>query len=265
MKDAIERTFNDSRNLATLVSLLAGCGLLLNWMRLDGATGGLNGAELAAMALAGPGRGDLMGASFLSGMLTLTVPLAVTIATVITLWKTMTGSLTFAPGIVAMAGIALLCAFGGAVSDSGRTVMGGLMLPGVGMVMAFLGHGALLAAAAGWQFPAIRLPALPKAKTKAGRRERPPPPTGPPPAEEGRRPVRRTRQRKVPEPAPAPPEQAPHRYRELIGHLDQSLARFRSEAEGEGHDEKRRNSAAFMVETIEIVLREAREEAAGWR
>ena len=176
MKENIERYLNDRNNLKCIIAILTALGLLLPWMKLDGAESSLSGAKLIAFTLFGPGQWDLVANSPLSGLLTLTMPAVVVAVTCWTLIQTVRGGSPVGPSVTAIAGLLLLVAFGGGASDSGRIILWGAFIPGIGALLLFLGHTALALANAGVPIPEIKLPRpQPKRENTVEPDRRPPP------------------------------------------------------------------------------------------
>ena len=75
LKSLEEPNFDQATQVRTLVGLMALASMLLPWIRIDGYSETMNGAEMIAYAFTDPGRASIFGISKLGTLAILLVPI----------------------------------------------------------------------------------------------------------------------------------------------------------------------------------------------
>ena len=137
--------FDQVTQVRTLVALLALCSMFLPWVRLDGYSSSVNGAELLAFAFTSPERGAMFRIAPLGAAALLFVPLAVTATAVYNFVKNIQGKLTIGPNVALIMLPVLMLFLGQALTASDQPRLAGITIPNPGGILMILCNMGLLA------------------------------------------------------------------------------------------------------------------------
>ena len=135
--------FSRIRQIRSAVGALALAGMLLPWVRLDGYTKSMSGADLIAYAFTGTDRGAIFDTSIMGALGLLLIPSIVLAACAYAFLNTMTGRRPLKSHLVAaIMPLGMLLMSGGIVSSDGPQIAG-IPIPGFGLIITVLAQGGL--------------------------------------------------------------------------------------------------------------------------
>lgn len=127
------------------VSLLALLGLILPWLRLDGAAESMSGTGLVAFGLAGEWAEKwwMLKRNWFGAFCLCLMPLLVTIATVWSIRREQRGKPSIGWLATSVSAALLLLLTAAEITASGQTRLGALLMPGPGLTLLLLAHAGL--------------------------------------------------------------------------------------------------------------------------
>ena len=143
IKSLDDPSFDRATQVRTLVGLMALAGMLLPWIRLDGYSETMNGAQMIAYAFTDPGRASIFGVSKLGTLAILLVPILALAANAYGFFRLAQGGHSLGShlsGSLMPLGMVLLSS--SLISSDGPAIAG-FPLPGVGIFVMILAQGAL--------------------------------------------------------------------------------------------------------------------------
>ena len=143
IKSLDDPSFDQATQVRTLVGLIALAGMLLPWIRLDGYSETMNGAQMIAYAFTDPGRASIFGVSKLGALAVLLVPTLALLANTYGFFRLAQGRHSLGShlaGSLLPLGMVLLS--NPLISSDGPAIAG-LPIPGVGIFVTILAQGAL--------------------------------------------------------------------------------------------------------------------------
>ena len=143
LKSLEEPNFDQATQVRTLVGLLALASMLLPWIRIDGYSETMNGAEMIAYAFTDPGRASIFGISKLGTLAILLVPIIALAAGAYGFFRLAQGHHSLAShffGSLMPLGMVLLSS---SIMSSDGPAIAGFPIPGVGIFIMILAQGAL--------------------------------------------------------------------------------------------------------------------------
>ena len=137
--------FSRIRQIRSAVGALALAGMLLPWVRLDGYTNSMSGADLIAYAFTGTDRGAIFDTSIMGALALLLIPSIVLAACAYAFLTTLTGGRPLKSHFVAaVMPLGIMLMSGGIVSSDGPQIAG-IPIPGLGLIITVLAQGGLFA------------------------------------------------------------------------------------------------------------------------
>lgn len=129
--------------MRSTMALIALAGFMLPWIRLDGHNAALTGADAIAYAITSPERATLFGASKIGTVMLLLVP-PVTLGVVLHgLVRLVRGENSLGSHLAGAALPILMVALTGTIASSDGFRMGGIPLPGIGLIITAIIQGIL--------------------------------------------------------------------------------------------------------------------------
>lgn len=127
------------------VSLLALLGLILPWLRLDGAADGLSGTGLVAFGLVGDWAEKwwMLKRNWFGACCLCLLPFCISIATVWTIWREQRGKPTIGWPTTGATAALLILLTAADITASGQPSVGVLLMPGPGLALLILAHAGL--------------------------------------------------------------------------------------------------------------------------
>ena len=123
------------RNVLAIIGM---ANLLLPWVKLDGASSAMSGADIIAYLLTGAERWEMLKSSPLGALAFLLVPPGTLVLTLLVFTRNIRGLDSTVLSMVAGLAPVPMVMFSGSTVSSDSAVSGGLMAPQVGMVILFL-------------------------------------------------------------------------------------------------------------------------------
>ena len=143
LKSLDDPSFDHATQVRTLVGLMALASMLLPWIRLDGYSETMNGAQMIAYAFTDPGRASIFGVSKLGTLAVLLVPILALAASAYGFFRLAQGNHSLGShfsGSLLPLGMVLLS---GPIISSDGPAIAGFPIPGVGIFVMILAQGAL--------------------------------------------------------------------------------------------------------------------------
>ena len=143
LKSLEEPNFDQATQVRTLVGLMALASMLLPWIRIDGYSETMNGAEMIAYAFTDPGRASIFGISKLGTLAVLLVPIVALAASAYGFFRLAQGHhslVSHFSGSLLPLGMVLLSS---SIMSSDGPAIAGFPIPGVGIFIMILAQGAL--------------------------------------------------------------------------------------------------------------------------
>ena len=143
LKSLDDPNFDQATQMRTLVGLMALASMLLPWIRLDGHSETMNGAQMIAYAFTDPGRASIFGISKLGTLAVLLVPILALAASAYGFFRLAQGHHSLAShlsGSLLPLGMVLLSS---PISSSDGPAIAGFPIPGVGIFIMIVAQGAL--------------------------------------------------------------------------------------------------------------------------
>ena len=143
LKSLDDPSFDTANQVRTLVGLIALAGMLLPWIRLDGYSETMNGAQMIAYAFTDLGRASIFGVSKLGALAILLVPTLALAANIYGFFRLMQGRHSLGShlaGSLLPLGMVLLSS--PLISSDGPAIAG-FPIPGMGIFVTILAQGAL--------------------------------------------------------------------------------------------------------------------------
>ena len=141
--EAEDSSFSRIRQIRSAAGALALAGMLLPWVRLDGYTKSMSGADLIAYAFTGTDRGAIFDASVTGALALLLIPSIVLAACAYAFFNTMIGRRPLKSHLTgAIMPLGILLMSGSIVSSDGPQVAG-IPIPGFGLIITVLAQGGL--------------------------------------------------------------------------------------------------------------------------
>lgn len=138
LKSILDQAINDSSVWRNIIAVVSIATMLLPWVYPDGSQSPLTGADLIAYTFSGPERGAMVRESFLGAASLFTVPLLILVMAIAVFIKTYRGhhpiALNVATGLLPL----LVLIFAGKITSSEHLIAGGLVFPGLGIILLFL-------------------------------------------------------------------------------------------------------------------------------
>ncbi len=123
------------RNVLAIISMAS---FLLPWVKLDGASSAMSGADIIAYLFTGAERWEMLKSSPLGALAFLLVPPVTLVLTLLVFTRNIRGLDSTVLSMVSGLAPVPMVVFSGSTVSSDSTVSGGLMAPQVGMVILFL-------------------------------------------------------------------------------------------------------------------------------
>ena len=143
LKSLDDPSFDTATQVRTLVGLIALAGMLLPWIRLDGYSETMNGAQMIAYAFTDLGRASIFGVSKLGALAILLVPTLALAANIYGFFRLMQGRHSLRShlaGSLLPLGMVLLSS--PLISSDGPAIAG-FPIPGMGIFVTILAQGTL--------------------------------------------------------------------------------------------------------------------------
>ena len=137
--------FSRVLQVRTLTALLALVSMMLPWVRLDGYTESMTGAELLAFAFTSPERGAMFRTVPLGAIALLLVPLTVAATAVYSFVKNIQGEFTVGPNLALIALPIVMLFLGQALTATDQPRLAWATLPKPGIILMVLCNVGLLA------------------------------------------------------------------------------------------------------------------------
>ena len=138
VKDVLYAAIENPYLWRNVLAIIGMASLLLPWVKLDGASSAMSGADIIAYLFTGAERWEMLKSSPLGALAFLLVPPVTLVLTLLVFTRNIRGLDSTVLSMVAGLAPVPMVVFSGSTVSSASTVSGGLMAPQVGMVILFL-------------------------------------------------------------------------------------------------------------------------------
>ena len=138
VKDVLYAAIENPYLWRNVLAIIGMASLLLPWVKLDGASSAMSGADIIAYLFTGAERWEMLKSSPLGALAFLLVPPVTLVLTLLVFTRNIRGLDSTVLSMVSGLAPVPMVVFSGSTVSSDSTVSGGLMAPQVGMVILFL-------------------------------------------------------------------------------------------------------------------------------
>ena len=138
VKDVLYAAIENPYLWRNVLAIIGMASLLLPWVKLDGASSAMSGADIIAYLFTGAERWEMLKSSPLGALAFLLVPPVTLVLTLLVFTRNIRGLDSTVLSMVSGLAPVPMVVFSGDTVSSDSTVSGGLMAPQVGMVILFL-------------------------------------------------------------------------------------------------------------------------------
>ena len=138
VKDVLYAAIENPYLWRNVLAIIGMASLLLPWVKLDGASSAMSGADIIAYLFTGAERWEMLKSSPLGALAFLLVPPVTLVLTLLVFTRNIRGLDSTVLSMVSGLALVPMVVFSGSTVSSDSTVSSGLMAPQVGMVILFL-------------------------------------------------------------------------------------------------------------------------------